>query len=91
MSMHVNAFAKGLVSAQFTPNSKLVVWTKDIAEGMVAQLGAMKAGVQVNRVLTCSHISRKACCSTILFEYNLVELCHPTLIFTWSQTGTYVD
>ncbi len=47
LNTHVNAIAKGLVMSQFSPNSKIVVWTKDVAEGIVSQLGAMKAGVNV--------------------------------------------
>jgi acyl-CoA synthetase (AMP-forming)/AMP-acid ligase II len=47
LSKQVNAFARGMIDAQFTPDTKLVVWTKDIAEGVVAQLGGLKAGVQV--------------------------------------------
>lgn len=47
LNRQVTAFAKGLVGTQFTPGSKFVVWTKDIAEGIVAQMAALKVGLKV--------------------------------------------
>lgn len=47
MVRHIDAFAHGLQGTKFTPKHKIVIWAKDCAENVVAQLGAAKAGVQV--------------------------------------------
>lgn len=47
MNRHIDAFANGLQGTKFTDKHKIVIWAKDCAENVVAQLGAAKAGVQV--------------------------------------------
>lgn len=47
MTKHVESFAKGLSEVKFGPGKKLVVWTRDCAEGVVAQLGALRLGCHV--------------------------------------------
>jgi len=44
---HIDAFTHGVQAAKFTPKHKIVIWAKDCAESVVAQLGASKAGIQV--------------------------------------------
>jgi len=43
----IDAFANGMQSTNFSSKHKLVIWAKDCAENVVAQLGAAKAGVEV--------------------------------------------
>jgi len=47
LDRQVVAFAKGMEHSDFAPGSKIVIWTKDVAEGIVAQLGAIQAGLNV--------------------------------------------
>jgi hypothetical protein len=44
---NINAMAHGVQRTLFTPKHKIVIWAKDCAENVVAQLGAAKGGVQV--------------------------------------------
>ena len=46
-SRQIDAFAAGLEASKFTPKHKMVIWAKDTAENVVAQLGAAKVGVEV--------------------------------------------
>ena len=46
-SRQIDAFAAGLAASKFTPKHKMVIWAKDTAENVVAQLGAAKVGVEV--------------------------------------------
>jgi len=47
LQRQIDAFAHGMQGAKFGPKHKLVIWAKDCAENVVAQLGAAKAGVTV--------------------------------------------
>jgi len=47
LQKHVDAFCNGILDSQFKPEHKLVLWTKDSCESVVAQMGALKAGIQV--------------------------------------------
>jgi acyl-coenzyme A synthetase/AMP-(fatty) acid ligase len=47
LQRQIDAFTHGMQSAKFAPKSKLVIWAKDCAENVVAQLGAAKAGLTV--------------------------------------------
>ena len=44
----VDAFANGLYEVPFKTPAILVIWAKDTAETFVAQLGAVKAGLNVS-------------------------------------------
>ena len=44
---NVDAFANGLYEVPFKHPATMVIWGKDCAETLVAQLGAIKAGVKV--------------------------------------------
>ena len=45
---YVNAFANGLYQVPFKTPAIMVIWGKDTAETFVAQLGAVKAGLNVS-------------------------------------------
>lgn len=47
LQRQIDAFANGMQAAKFSPSHKIVIWAKDCAENVVAQLGAAKAGVEV--------------------------------------------
>jgi acyl-CoA synthetase (AMP-forming)/AMP-acid ligase II len=47
LQRQIDAFAHGMQGAKFGPQHKIVIWAKDCAENVVAQLGAAKAGVTV--------------------------------------------
>ena len=43
----VDAFANGLYEVPFKTPAIMVIWGKDTAETLVAQMGAVKAGLNV--------------------------------------------
>lgn len=47
LQKHVDAFCDGILEMGFKPNHKLVLWAKDTCESVVAQMGALKAGIQI--------------------------------------------
>ena len=47
LSTQVDAFANGLFEVPFKTPSIMVIWGKDCAETLVAQMGAVKAGLNV--------------------------------------------
>jgi len=47
LQRQIDAFANGMQAAKFSPKHKIVIWAKDCAENVVAQLGAAKAGMEV--------------------------------------------
>ncbi len=47
LSTQVDAFANGLFEVPFKTPAIMVIWGKDCAETLVAQMGAIKAGLNV--------------------------------------------
>jgi acyl-CoA synthetase (AMP-forming)/AMP-acid ligase II len=47
LKRQIDAFGNGLISGQFKPGHKIVIWAKDGAESVVAQAGAIRAGLSV--------------------------------------------
>jgi acyl-coenzyme A synthetase/AMP-(fatty) acid ligase len=48
LQKQVNAFANGLYQVPFKTPAIMVIWGKDTAETLVAQMGAVKAGLNVS-------------------------------------------
>ena len=53
LQKQVNAFANGLYQVPFKTPAIMVIWGKDTAETLVAQMGAVKAGLNVSVLCRC--------------------------------------
>ena len=51
LQRHVDAFANGILDMQFKPKHKVVMWAKDSCESVVAQMGCLKAGIKVWKMI----------------------------------------